>query len=351
MASLLSIGGCVQRYAATMPGGPLRLTRAQILGHRRRAGSLDKRLPRGAASLRRAAWAGLQDSMPRAAVLSIHARVAGTTPDAWADPALVQLWGPRYSVYAVAAEDRAVFTLGRLPEDEKGLRRAVETASRLEALLDGRELPFGQVGNNSLRYGAATGRLLLRWDGARQPTVRIVAAPDVEPAAARAELVRRYLHIFGPASATAFADWAAVSARSARGTFDAVSAELLAVRSPVGDAWILASDEPSFLAEPDPPGAARLLPSGDSWWLYQGADRELLVPDAGRRAQLWTPRVWPGALMVGGEISGTWRRADADIRIETWRAFSPTERAAIESEATSLPLPVTGGPRVHMDVA
>ena len=55
--------------------------------------------------------------------------------------------------------------------------------------------------------------------------------------------------------------------------------------------------------------------------------------------------------MVGGEIAGIWRRADADIRIETWRAFSPTERAAIESEATSLPLPVTGGLRVHMDGA
>jgi hypothetical protein len=334
-----------------MPAGPLPLTRAQVLGHRRRAGSLDKRLPAGPASLRRAAWAGLQDSMPRAAVLSIHARVHGMNPDAWAHPALVQVWGPRYSVYAVAAEDRAVFTLGRLPEDEKGLRRSIDTADRLEALLDGRELPFGEVGHNSLRYGAATGRLLLRWDGARQPTVRIVAAPDVEPAATRAELVRRYLHIFGPATAASFADWAAVSARSARGTFDAIAAELLAVRSPVGEGWILASDEPSFLAEPDPPAAARFLPSGDSWWLYQGAGRELLVPDAGRRAQLWTPRVWPGALLVDGEIAGTWRRADADIRIEPWRAFSAAERAAIETEATSLPVPVTGALRVRWEAA
>jgi hypothetical protein len=334
-----------------MPAAPLPLTRTQILGHRRRAGSLDERLPGGATSLRRAAWAGLQDSMPRAAVLSIHARLEDTTPDAWADPALVQLWGPRYSVFAVAAEDRAVFTLGRLPEDEKALRRAVDTADRLEAFLDGRELPFGQAGTNSLRYGAATGRLLLRWNGARQPTIRVVAAPDVDLAAARAELVRRYLHIYGPATPASFADWAAVSSRSTRASFAGISRELVAVRSPVSDGWILATDEASFLREPDPPAPARFLPSGDSYWLYQGADRELLVADAERRALLWTSRVWPGALLVEGEIAGTWRRADADIRIGTWRRLSRGQRDAIEAEATSLPLPVQGGLRVHWDTA
>ncbi|HTR36169.1 MAG TPA: hypothetical protein VMH80_09720 [Bryobacteraceae bacterium] len=51
----------------------LELTRSQILAFRRQAGSLDERLPAGAKSLRQIAWAGLQDSMPRAALLSIHA--------------------------------------------------------------------------------------------------------------------------------------------------------------------------------------------------------------------------------------------------------------------------------------
>jgi hypothetical protein len=70
---------------------PLKLTRKQILAFRRHVGALDERLPRGARSLRRAAWAGLQDSMPRAAVLSIHARVKGTEVSSWEDPSLVQL--------------------------------------------------------------------------------------------------------------------------------------------------------------------------------------------------------------------------------------------------------------------
>jgi len=50
----------------------LNLTRTQILAFRRHVGALDQRLPRGRRSLRRAAWAGLQDSMPRAALLSIR---------------------------------------------------------------------------------------------------------------------------------------------------------------------------------------------------------------------------------------------------------------------------------------
>src|SRR3989337_158975 len=72
----------------------LELTRSQILAFRRRAAALDERLRRGRRALRRAAWAGLQDSMPRAALLSIHARMAGTEAASWEDPSLVQVWGP-----------------------------------------------------------------------------------------------------------------------------------------------------------------------------------------------------------------------------------------------------------------
>src|SRR6266436_2379079 len=101
----------------------LDLTRPQILAFRRQAGVLDERLPRGPRSLRRAAWAGLQDSMPRAALLSIHARVEGTARSTWEDPSLVQLLGPRFSVFVVSASDLAVFSLGTLPDDAKGRQR------------------------------------------------------------------------------------------------------------------------------------------------------------------------------------------------------------------------------------
>src|SRR5215212_8798920 len=100
--------------AGSMPS-PLSVTREQILAFRRRVGGLEERSPAGAESLQRAAWAGLQDSMPRAALLSLHARVAGVEPSSWDDPSLTQLWGPRYNTYVVAERDFALFSLGRLP--------------------------------------------------------------------------------------------------------------------------------------------------------------------------------------------------------------------------------------------
>ena len=327
----------------------LALTRDQILAHRRTVGALDERLRPGPDSLRRAAWAGLTDSMPRAALHSIHARVHGTSATAWEDPSLVQVWGPRFSAYVVAAQDRAVFTLGRLPDTAAGRLRAESTADRLAEFLNGRTMTYSEAGRgvgvpNSLRYAAPTGRVLIRWDGARQPTIWMVPAPDVDPHVARLELARRHLHVVGPTTPAAFAAWAGVKPAAGRTAFDDLAGELTPVDTPIGEAWILAVDEAAFRAPARPPAAARLIPSGDAYTLFQGQDRALLVPDPDRRAELWTPRVWPGAVLVGGAIVGTWRRAGAVVTISTWRGLATVERAAIEAEAASLPLPGTVEP-------
>lgn len=49
--------------------------------------------------------------------------------------------------------------------------------------------------------------------------------------------------------------------------------------------------------------------------------------------------MWPGALLVDGEIRGTWRRSQHTVRIDAWTRLSPAARAAVEAEARSLPLP------------
>jgi hypothetical protein len=327
----------------------LELTREQILAYRRAVGALEERLPPGPESLRAAAWAGLQDSMPRAALLSIHARVEATEPTTWADPSLVQVWGPRFSAYIVAAHDVPIFTLGRLPDDAANRRFAEEMAARLHGFLDGRAMTYGEAGRalgihpNALRYGAPTGRILIRWDGARQPTVWTVPAPDVDAHEARLELARRYLHVFGPGTGEAFAAWAGIPPARGRAAFDALGESLTPVRTPIGDGWILAGDEPALRNASGVPAAARLLPSGDAYFLLQAADRELLVPEANRRGMLWTPRVWPGAVLMKGEIVGTWRRSQGDLTIGAWRRLSRAEREAVEVEAASLPLPGLAG--------
>lgn len=322
----------------------LHLSRQQILAHRRKVSALGERLARSPLSLERAATVGLQDSMPRAALLSIHARVSGTGPATWEKPPLVQVWGPRYSAYVIAERDLALFTLGRLPDEPKARQRAEDVADRLEAALGGERMDTRDAARivglhpSALRYGAPTGRFLIYWDGARQPLIWTVPTPAVEPFEARLELARRFLHVFGPAEPDSFVSWAGVRPKAALATFDALSSELIPVRTPIGEAWILASDE-SALRSADGVASTRLLPSGDPYFLLQGEDRGLLVADAAHRNQLWTSRVWPGAVLLDGEIVGTWRRSAHKLTVRPWGTLAHTGREAVEGEAASLPLP------------
>jgi hypothetical protein len=153
--------------------------------------------------------------------------------------------------------------------------------------------------------------------------------------------------VFGPATPEAFATWAGIGPLSGIAAFETLRKSLTQVHTPIGESWILSRDEFLFRAAPGPAAPARLLPSGDTWFLLQGADRELLVPNESQRRALWTSRVWPGALLVEGETVGTWRRARHVLTIQPWRRLSRAQRNAVEAEAGSLPLPGINRP---MDV-
>jgi hypothetical protein len=281
--------------------------------------------------------------------------VAGARPDTWSDPSLVQVWGPRFSVFVVAEEDAALFTLGRYPDDERGRRVAEETAARLAEVLGGKRMRDRDAVRNMaghpfhIRYATTTGTIRIRWEGALAPTVWSVPRPDISPNDARIELARRYLHVYGPTTPAAFATWAGIGVRQGPATWAALAPELTAVETPIGEGWILAADEAAFRASPRSPAPARFLPSGDAFFLLQRQDRELLVPDARRRGELWTSRVWPGAVLVDGEIAGVWRRSSTNLSISAWRPLSPAERRAVEGEAGALPLGLDRPIRVTWD--
>lgn len=288
--------------------------------------------------------------MPRAALLSIHARVADTGPESLDDPSLAQVWGPRFSLFVVAERDVPIFTLGRYPTDARGKAVADGAAARLHAALGDRRITYGQAGAelgvpaNSLRYATTTGMVRLRWEGARAPRIWVVPPPEITAQEAQLELARRYLHVYGPTTAAAFSKWAGIGTGDGPRAFDALGNEIAPVHAPVGDAWILSADEAGFRERTTETAPARLLPSGDSFWLFHGRDRELLVPDPNHRDELWTPRVWPGALLVDGDFAGTWRRDTVNVSIQPWRRLSKVETAAVEAEAAVLPLPGLPGP-------
>ena len=91
------------------------IDREHALAFRQQATHLDKRLP--LERLTEAAFAGLQDSSPRSAVLALHARVENVLSSAWKDPWFVQVWGSRGAVYVVPKDEVAIFTIGFLPRD------------------------------------------------------------------------------------------------------------------------------------------------------------------------------------------------------------------------------------------
>ena len=268
--------------------------------------------------------------MPRAALLSIHARVAGTEPATWEDPSLVQLWGPRFSVFVVAARDLAVFSLGTLPDDAKGRRRAEDLAARLERRARRRA--------DDLRRGGRRARR-----APQQPQVRGGDRHGPDPVGGRAAAGRLDRAAAGgrpprgpprtrragtctstaPPRPAAFGRWSGIGPRPARrrvrGARRVADAGADAGRRRV-------DPRPGRGGLPRRPRArgarAAAAQRRRVSSCCHGADRDLLVPDAGRRDALWTPRVWPGGLLVGGEVAGTWRRADAALTVQPWRRLS-----------------------------
>src|SRR5947199_4798496 len=254
------------------------ITRENVLAFRQRATHLHRRLPPG--RLVEAAFAGLQDSSPRSAVLALHARVRDVSPSAWKDPRFVQIWGPRGAVYVVPGHDVAIFTLGRFPRNpwsEPALTTAAEKdkrAFRARQAQPGRDLSDRAVGVNfrELRIASMTGAVRIEWDGATT-SWRLVEPPPEAPEPARLELARRLLRSVGPSTPTEFAwwsgGWAGSFGASTRGelsdaeqTFRSLEKELTEVEVAGRKQWALRTDRVR-LERAVPVETVRLLPAGD----------------------------------------------------------------------------------------
>jgi hypothetical protein len=81
------------------------------------------------------------------------------------------------------------------------------------------------------------------------------------------------------------------------------------------------------------PGGVVLVPPGDPY--LRQADRTLLVPDRERRHQVWRPLSGPGAILVDGEVAGTWRyrRTGHEVTITSFGSLTPAQRAKAEQSA------------------
>ena len=210
----------------------------------------------------------------------------------------MQIWGPRYSVFVVRSATWRLHAR-QVPDDERDGtcrgRRSSPARSRTRLACSTAR---------SAMHSVSTQLASLRHDDRHDadPVGRRASAGRLVGPAARGgsesgslELARRYLAVFGPARPKGSSTGRA-SGQGRPGDFDALEGSVIPVRTPTGDAWILTGDEEAFRRPAGPTAAARLLPSGDAFYLVWGTDRELLVSDARRRGALWASRVWPGAV-------------------------------------------------------
>lgn len=162
-------------------------------------------------------------------------------------------------------------------------------------------------------------RRLPRWRG---PAARVPAALDP---------VRAALRLLGPATHKHVAEYLDTPVAEVRRRWpdDAREVAVDGQRR-----WTVGTPEPP---EPDAArGVVRLLGPYDLF--LQARDRDLLVPDAARRKELWPVLGRPGAVLAGHEVVGTWRPRTSGRRlrlvVDPWARLPA--RAPLEEQAERL---------------
>ncbi|WP_051016229.1 DNA glycosylase AlkZ-like family protein [Cellulomonas massiliensis] len=151
------------------------------------------------------------------------------------------------------------------------------------------------------------------------------------------DVVRLLLHLLGPMTPKQAAELldAPLADVRRRWPSDAVEVEVDGRRSGAlpADAAALQVHE-DVADEP----LVRLLGPYDLY--LQGRDRDLLVPDAARRKALWPVLGRPGAVLVDGEVVGTWRPRTRGRRLglelDPWVPWDAATTAGVEREHARL---------------
>jgi hypothetical protein len=345
------------------------MDRERVLAYRVAAHNLHARLPSGS-EREAAAVIGLQDFPPGLAASALAARVDDADIDR-----LVVVYTFRGAAVAVPPGDVAVFTVGLAPPDDTAARTLVGTAvdtldpagvsatDALDRVSDAvaDALSAGPLERDDF-HQALRERLpdeLLWWCrgcqshhvhpslwratgirgvlavAERRGRVTVFGAPPRPRGVkqAPAELARRFLHAYGPATASDLAAWAGIAPSHARALLDGIAGEVEEV-----DGGLMLAADAEALASPPPASGVRLLPPFDPY--LDQRDRATLWPDPAVRKRARSGIGAPGVLLVDGSVAGLWRPEKKGKRLVV--NVEPLTRAArraasdVEAEAQIL---------------
>ncbi|WP_420880129.1 winged helix DNA-binding domain-containing protein [Rhodococcus sp. (in: high G+C Gram-positive bacteria)] len=301
---------------------------------------------------------------------------------------VLQSWSVRGAPFFFPTADAQVFTAGVLPATEEaglhlisGVEQALDTlglglddtvalvADEIATVLSGRQLAINELGKELAERIAPTltPKRREKWlsdgpYGTHQPlgeavvhfclrilTLRGIVClaprsgnkapfvlveewlgrplPPVDADSARADLLRRYLHCYGPSTRKDFAAWLGVHTGDVEPWWATLADELIHVDVDGRAAWMRAGDLDA-VRSPPPAAGVRLLPPHDPY--LQMRDRDLIV-DKKRHARVWKTVGDPGAVLADGRIVGTWRpRKRGRTLTLTFDAFAPLSAAVRE---------------------
>jgi AcrR family transcriptional regulator len=153
-----------------------------------------------------------------------------------------------------------------------------------------------------------------------------------DPLEARAEILRRYLAAFGPASRRDIVAWSMMHVPDLQQALDVLE-PLRRFRDEQGRELF---DVPrAALPDPDTPAPVRFLPKWDNV-LLAFADRTRVLPEEYRKTVIRTNGDVAQTFLVDGLVAGIWRVEGGRVVPEPFGALSRSVRRELEDEAGRL---------------
>ncbi len=168
-----------------------------------------------------------------------------------------------------------------------------------------------------------------------RPEGRFVALDEPEahdPTDARAELVRRYLAAFGPATRRDLVQWSMMHVPEIQRALDRLE-PLRRFRDEQGRELLDVPRAP--LPDAETPAPVRFLPKWDNV-LLAWADRTRILPEQHRKSVIGMNGDVAQTFLVDGYVAGTWRVADAQVVVQPFAPLDGPVRSELEEEAARL---------------
>jgi hypothetical protein len=174
------------------------------------------------------------------------------------------------------------------------------------------------------------------WKG--RPEGRFVALDEPEtyvPVEARAEMLRRYLAAFGPATKRDIVAWSMMHVPEIGRALGVLEPELRRFRDEQGRELLDVRRAP--LPDPETPAPVRFLPKWDNV-LLSHSDRTRVLAEPYRRRVIGQNGDVAQTFLLDGFVAGTWRVDGGRVAVEPFAKLTRTARQAVDEERERLEL-------------